>query len=116
MQLLFSFFLQMYELINQIGKNEKFWDVESIYEFQFFNCPTCEFKHYSKQDFVNHAFNTHTKSVDYLKKISDGSLSDIVSPWEDLQDDKMAYTYSDLYYSLEEKGIGKKKQRLPSLI
>ena len=105
----------MYELQNQVGKDENFWDVESIYEFQFFNCPTCEFKHYSKQDFVNHAFNTHTKSVDYLKKISDGSLSDIVSPWEDLQDEKIAYTYSDLYYSLEEKGIGK-KQRLTSLI
>ena len=62
-------------------KKENSWDVESIYEFQFYNCPTCEFKHYTKQDFVNHAFNTHTESVQDLRKISDGSLSDIFPPW-----------------------------------
>ena len=90
------------------------WSVHSIYDFSYFCCPECDSKWQFKQDFIDHAFNTHPKSIE-IREITDGSLSDIVSPWEDLQDEKIAYTYSDLYYSLEEKGIGK-KQRLTSLI
>ena len=89
-------------------KNESPWDVGSLYEYQYFNCPSCSFKKDSKQDFINHTFIAHPESVDYFRKISDGSLNDVVSPWEELQDDKMAHTYGDLYYVLEEKGIGKK--------
>ena len=62
------------------------WIVESIYEFQFYNCPTCSYKHYSKQEFVNHSFNTHLDSVNELQNISDGSLSDIVIPWDNSND------------------------------
>ena len=57
------------------------WDVKSILEFQYFNCPTCSDKYGLKQDFINHASKLHPESIDYLKKISDGSLSDIVIPW-----------------------------------
>ena len=64
------------------SKEEFLWNVESIFEFQYFNCPICPFKNELKQDFVNHSFISHPESVNYLKKISDGSLYDIISPWE----------------------------------
>ena len=89
-------------------KNESPWDVGSLYEYQYFNCPSCSYKKESKQEFINHTFHAHPESVDYFRKISDGSLSDVISPWEeeDLQDEKIVHTYGDLYYDLEEKGIG----------
>ena len=91
-------------------KNENPWKVGSLYEYQYFNCPSCPFKKDKKQDFINHTFHIHPESVDYLRKISDGSLNDIIFPWEEVQDDKMvAHTFGDLYYGLEEKGIGKKQ-------
>ena len=95
-------------------KNESPWNVRSLYEYQYFHCPSCPINKNSKQDFINHTFHAHPESVDYLRKISDGSLSDIVPPWEDSQDDKMAHTYSDLYYGLKEKGIGKKQRLIHS--
>ena len=58
------------------------WNVESIYELQFFNCPSCIYKNYSKQEIINHAFEFHSESVEYLKKIKDKSLDDIALPWE----------------------------------
>ena len=63
-------------------KIENPWDVKSIYEYYHFNCPTCSYKHTSKQDFVNHVANIHPESVDYLKNLSDGSLCDIETPWK----------------------------------
>ena len=68
------------ENIHTITENP--WIVESIYEFQFYNCPTCSYRHYSKQEFVNHSFYNHLDSVIELQNISDGSLSDIISPWD----------------------------------
>ena len=61
------------------------WNVASLYEYQYFNCPECSYRNDSKQEFVNHTFHTHPESVDYFRKISDISLSDIITPWE-LQD------------------------------
>ena len=58
-------------------KIESPWDVKSILEFQYFNCPTCTDKYDLKQDFINHATNTHPESIDYLKKILDESFI----PW-----------------------------------
>ena len=57
------------------------WNVHSIYELQYFNCPSCEFKDHSKQQFINHAFGCHPISIDCLSKINDGSLKDIACPW-----------------------------------
>ena len=57
------------------------WDISSIYAFQYFNCPSCLYKSVSKQDFVCHAFNTHPESTEYFKNISDKSLSDVLLPW-----------------------------------
>ena len=55
--------------------NENSWNVKSLYEFQYFNCPTCPYKNDSKQEFVNHAFNDHPKSKYYFMKISSHSNS-----------------------------------------
>ena len=57
------------------------WDIQSIYELQFFICPSCEFIEFSKQEFVNHAHLSHFEAVDYLKNIVDGSLEDVNCPW-----------------------------------
>ena len=62
-------------------KIENPWDVQSLYEFLFFNCPSCTFKHNSKEDFLKHSFNNHTESVDFLRNISDGSTSDVAMSW-----------------------------------
>ena len=67
-------------------KTENPWDIDSIYDFYYFNCPMCLYKHNAKQDFVNHILNIHPESQDYLKKISDGSLSDILTPWDEFDD------------------------------
>ena len=63
------------------SKLENPWYVISIYEFQYFNCPRCSFKHFSKQDFINHTSDAHPESIYFLRNISDGSISDIVPPW-----------------------------------
>ena len=60
------------------------WSIYSIYELQYFNCPSCSFKDHSKQDFINHAFEFHPEFVNYLK-IQDNSLGDIICPWEMLK-------------------------------
>ena len=64
------------------AKLENPWNINSLYEFQYFNCPSCEFKHVGKQDFVNHAYESHPESIDYLTNISDGSLKGILCPWD----------------------------------
>ena len=66
---------------NAVIKIESPWNINSIYEFYYYNCPTCTYKHNSKQDFVDHILNSHPESTDYLRNISDGSLSDILIPW-----------------------------------
>ena len=66
-----------------ISKLENPWDVIiSIYDFQFFNCPSCSYKNDSKQDFVYHSFENHPESVQNLRRISDKCLNDILLPWE----------------------------------
>ena len=59
------------------------WNILSIYEFQYFNCPTCPFKNQSKQEFVNHAYDDHPDSLNYLLNITDvDSFIDIICPWD----------------------------------
>ena len=65
-----------------LPKTENPWSVESIYTLQYFICPSCLYKHVSKQNFVCHAFETHPESVNYLKNIKDGSLCDVLCPWD----------------------------------
>ena len=64
-------------------KMENPWDIQSIYEFQYFNCPSCSYKNQSKQEFVNHAYDEHPDSVSYLSNLVDvESFRDIDCPWD----------------------------------
>ena len=59
------------------------WDVESLYKFQHFNCPICSYKNDAKQDFVNHAVNSHPESRKYFMKIlHHDSFSNVIIPME----------------------------------
>lgn len=63
-------------------EEENPWDIKSIYDLQYFLCPSCAFKDGSKQDFISHAFFTHPESVNFLKNIADESLNDVLCPWD----------------------------------
>ena len=67
------------------------WNIQSIYELQHFNCPSCVFKNHSKQEFINHAYEFHSESIDYLKKIADDSLKDVSCPWNVQNKEKVGY-------------------------
>ena len=56
------------------------WQIQSIYDLQYFNCPSCAFKNHSKQEFINHAYEMHPKSFNYLYNVKDDSLKDIIFP------------------------------------
>lgn len=56
------------------------WNYKSLYDFQFFNCPTCVFKDHSKQEFVNHVFENHPEVSNNLKNISDDSIKNVIFP------------------------------------
>ena len=58
-------------------------NIESIYELQYFTCPTCIFKNHSKQEIINHAYETHPESIECLKNIKDEALKDLVLPWNE---------------------------------
>ena len=47
------------------------WAVLSIFEFQYFNCPSCVFKTHSKKEFINHAMKVHPESIIHLSNIQD---------------------------------------------
>ena len=55
------------------------WNVESIYEFQYFICADhyCSHKSHSKQEFWTHIEENHIEHLLVKKSIKDGSLSDI---------------------------------------
>ena len=57
------------------------WDLSSLYDFQFFCCPECDYKAQERQYFVNHAYWTHPESIKFLSMIEDGSLLELSLPW-----------------------------------
>ena len=57
------------------------WNITSLHDLQYFICPSCDFQNSSKQTFVCHAFASHPEAVDFLKNISDGSLDNVLCPW-----------------------------------
>ena len=61
------------------------WSIQSLFELQFFVCPSCTYKNNSKQEFVYHAFNFHPESIHKLKTINDDSISDVNCPWNDIE-------------------------------
>ena len=44
---------------NPIQESNNPWDVDSIYDFNFFCCPECDGKSRNKQDFIDHASANH---------------------------------------------------------
>ena len=63
------------EMISAI-KTDNPWNIQSIYELQFFGCPSCIYINISKQSFIEHAYEIHPESIAYLSEIKDGSLRD----------------------------------------
>ena len=61
------------------------WSIQSLFELQFFVCPSCTYKNNSKQEFVYHAFTIHPESIHILKAINDDSISDVNCPWNDIE-------------------------------
>ena len=67
----------------ELAKGKNPWAVETLYEFQYFNCPTCSYMNSSKQNFVIHAYDKHPESQNHFKKISShDSFSDVLLPSE----------------------------------
>ena len=64
------------------------WSIQSIYQLQYFNCPTCEYKIHSKQKFIDHVHESHPESIEHMEKIKDGSLDDVNCPWILIKDFK----------------------------
>ena len=62
--------------------NDNPWDVKSIFELQYFDCPKCIYKNHSKQEFILHANEHHPEAIKNLSKISDGSMDDVFCPWD----------------------------------
>ena len=61
------------------------WNIESIYELQYFNCPNCIYKNHSKQLFVDHAFFYHPQSISSLTNLKDDSLDDVIIDISDVK-------------------------------
>ena len=61
------------------------WSIQSLFELQFFVCPSCAYKNNSKQEFVYHAYNIHPESIEKLKIINDDSISDVNCPWNEIE-------------------------------
>ena len=57
------------------------WNIHSIYELQYFNCPSCVFRDRTKQEIINHAYEFHPESIEFLMNIDDKSLIDVILPW-----------------------------------
>ena len=72
-------------------KAENPWNVHSIYDLQYFNCPSCPYKNSIKQEFINHALDFHPESDEYLRNINDGSLHDVEIPFEIKRDVKREF-------------------------
>ena len=63
------------------------WNIQSIYELQYFNCPACNFKNQFKQKFLLHANEFHPECIPYLSTIPDDSLNDVICPWKSTEFD-----------------------------
>ena len=69
-------------MLATITKVENQWDVVSIYELMYYHCPSCNYQINQKQKFVDHACKSHPEVIENLKNIKDGSLDDVIFPWD----------------------------------
>ena len=58
-------------------------NIQSLYELQYFICPACPYRNNFKQEFINHACQSHPEAIEVFKSITDGSISDVSCPWND---------------------------------
>ena len=73
------------------------WSIQSLFELQYFVCPSCAYKNNSKQEFVYHAFNIHPESIERLKIIIDDSLCDVNCPWNEIEiKEEMVFEQSEI--------------------
>ena len=45
------------------------WNIQSLYDLQYFNCPACPYKTNSKQKFVIHIYHLHPEALEDLCNI-----------------------------------------------
>ena len=79
------------------------WNFQYLYELQFFNCPACNYKDKSKQEFVDHACAVHPESITYLMNFSD--INDVICPWNriDIKEENIIDKYSAKKNEVTEK-------------
>ena len=109
---------QQPEISEEMDTVENPWDIQSIYEWQFFNCPdlNCGFKCHLKQDLLNHLYDNHIEGLLALKKITDDSLSDVTNPWGDCdKKDKGGRPYNSLIRIIPKSSKGKTKSLFPRI-
>jgi hypothetical protein len=80
------------------------WKIQSLYELNYYICPSCSFKNHSKQILVNHAYEVHySHAMKYLDGIKNhNSFSDVILPWVTTSDTKKVET--DLVRPKSSKG------------
>ena len=78
-----------------LENNENPWNIQSIYELQYFNCPACNYKNHFKQKFLLHANEFHPECIPYLSTIPDDSLYDVICPWKSTQFDLKQEEHED---------------------
>ena len=72
------FIFQMLLTTKEVENNP--WNIQSIYDLQYFNCASCIYKIKSKKEFVSHVYDFHPEVEEYLRNIQDGSINDIELP------------------------------------
>ena len=71
----FLFLATFFYSRDAVMKEENPWNIESLYDFLFFNCPSCTYKNNSKQKFVDHAVKVHPESNHFLLNLKDSSIN-----------------------------------------
>ena len=106
-----------YELgiIEEIVGTDNPWNIKSIQDLLYYNCPDCHSKYKFKQDIVKHVVNFHPECLKFLIEIEEFGFVVVPSNdetienedfMEDLDDDEVDITDSDMETSsqIEENG------------
>ena len=80
------------------------WNIQSLFELQYFVCPSCTYKNHSKQEFVDHAYNIHSESISQLKSITDDSISDVICPWNEIEIKEEISEQDDPFADIHQNG------------
>ena len=80
------------------------WNIQSLFELQYFVCPSCTYKNHSKQEFVDHAYNFHSESISQLKSITDDSISDVICPWNEIEIKEEISEQDDPFADIHQNG------------